>query len=72
LRKLNNNAKLSILKDNDNQKCVLIYGAGDAGVQLSSALEHTVEYKPVGFVDDSLSLQNFQIRGLRIYAILPP
>jgi FlaA1/EpsC-like NDP-sugar epimerase len=28
-----------------------------------------VEYKPVGFIDDSLALRNSQIRGLRIYAI---
>ncbi|AYQ56969.1 Polysaccharide biosynthesis protein CapD [Bathymodiolus thermophilus thioautotrophic gill symbiont] len=65
---LSNNFKLSIFTDS-NQKCVLIYGAGNAGVQLSSALEHTVEYKPVGFIDDSLELQNSQIRGLRIHAI---
>lgn len=52
----------------NRQKNVLIYGAGDAGVQLSSALEHTAEYKPVGFIDDSLKLQNSQIRGLRIHA----
>jgi FlaA1/EpsC-like NDP-sugar epimerase len=65
---LSNNFK-PFLEDDSNQKCVLIYGAGNAGVQLSSALEHTVEYKPVGFIDDSLALQNSQIRGLRIYAI---
>lgn len=63
------NSGLTRLKDNqnNNQKRVLIYGAGDAGVQLSSALEHTTEYKPVGFIDDSQELQGSQIRGLRIY-----
>ncbi len=65
---LSNNFK-PFLEDDSNQKCVLIYGAGNAGVQLSSALEHTVEYKPVGFIDDSPELQTAQIRGLRIYAI---
>ncbi|SFV89197.1 UDP-N-acetylglucosamine 4,6-dehydratase [hydrothermal vent metagenome] len=64
------NSGLARLKVNQNnsQKRVLIYGAGDAGVQLSSALEHTAEYKPVGFIDDSQELQGSQIRGLRIYA----
>jgi len=64
------NSGLERLKgnQNNNQKRVLIYGAGDAGVQLSSALEHTAEYTPVGFIDDFQELQGSQIRGLRIYA----
>jgi FlaA1/EpsC-like NDP-sugar epimerase len=33
-----------------------------------SALEHTFEYKPVGFIDNSLELEGSQIRGLRIYS----
>ncbi|SMM98535.1 UDP-N-acetylglucosamine 4,6-dehydratase [uncultured Candidatus Thioglobus sp.] len=67
---LDESSKLSLLKEgiNANQKRVLIYGAGKAGVQLSSALEHTSEYNPVGFIDDSAELQGSQIRGLRIYA----
>ncbi|MBA5247982.1 MAG: polysaccharide biosynthesis protein [Gammaproteobacteria bacterium] len=67
---LGRNSGLAHLKDNlNNQKRVLIYGAGDAGVQLSSALEHTAEYRLVGFIDDSQALQGSQIRGLRIYAL---
>jgi len=67
---LNGSLQLYFLKDNTDiiRKHVLIYGAGDAGVQLSAALEHTSEYKPVGFIDDSLELQGSQIRGLRIYS----
>ena len=52
---------------NDNKKRVLVYGAGDAGVQLVSALEHSGEYRPVGFIDDSKELQGHQIRGLTVY-----
>jgi FlaA1/EpsC-like NDP-sugar epimerase len=48
-------------------KKVIIYGAGDAGVQLVSALQHSSEYNPVGFIDDSKELQGNQIRGLTIY-----
>jgi FlaA1/EpsC-like NDP-sugar epimerase len=47
----------------------LIYGAGDAGVQLSSALKHSSEFKPVGFIDDDKDLQGNQIRGLNIYSL---
>ena len=50
-------------------KKVLVYGAGDAGIQLVSALSHSSEYNPVGFIDDSNELQGNQIRGLNIYSI---
>jgi FlaA1/EpsC-like NDP-sugar epimerase len=50
-------------------KKVLVYGAGDAGIQLVSALSHSSEYNPVGFIDDSNELQGNQIRGLNIYSV---
>ncbi len=52
-----------------NCKKVLVYGAGDAGIQLVSALAHSSEYNPVGFVDDSKELQGNQIIGLDVYSI---
>ncbi|WP_428087104.1 polysaccharide biosynthesis protein [Candidatus Thioglobus sp.] len=52
-----------------DKKRVLIYGAGDAGIQLISALEHSSEYKPVGFIDDSKALQGHQIKGLKVYSL---
>jgi FlaA1/EpsC-like NDP-sugar epimerase len=55
--------------NNTNQSRVLVYGAGDAGVQLISALEHSGEFLPVGFIDDSKNLQGRQISGLNIYSI---
>ncbi len=54
---------------NDNKKQVLVYGAGDAGVQLVSALEYSREYHPVGLIDDSKELQGNHIRGLCVYSI---
>jgi len=50
-------------------KTALVYGAGDAGIQLASALEYSVEYKLVGFIDDSKELQGNQIRGLDVYSV---
>ena len=50
-------------------KKVLVYGAGDAGIQLVSALSHSSEYNPVGFVDDLKELQGNQITGLNVYSI---
>ena len=52
-----------------NCKKVLVYGAGDAGIQLVSALVHSSEYKPVGFIDDLKELQGHQITGLNVYSI---
>ena len=54
---------------NSQHKRVLIYGAGDAGIQLISALMYSKEYHPVGFIDDSKELQGSQIRGLDIHSI---
>ncbi len=56
-------------KSNDNKQRVLVYGAGDAGIQLVSALEHSSEYHPVGLIDDSTELQGNQIRGLKVFSI---
>jgi len=56
-------------KSQGDKKRVLVYGAGDAGVQLVSALSHSSEYNPVGFIDDSNELQGNQIRGLNIYSV---
>ena len=50
-------------------KKVLVYGAGDTGIQLVSALSHSSECNPVGFIDDSDELQGNQIRGLNIYSV---
>jgi FlaA1/EpsC-like NDP-sugar epimerase len=46
-----------------------VYGAGDAGIQLVSALEYSKEYHPVGLIDDSKELQGNQIRGLDVYSV---
>ena len=67
---LRSNFKLSLRNINNrgNQKRALIYGAGDAGIQLSSALEHSSEFSPVGFIDDAKDLHGSNIRGLNIYS----
>lgn len=49
------------------KKNVLIYGAGSAGVQLASALEHGREFRPIAFIDDDSLLHKSKINGLRIY-----
>ena len=43
------------------KKKVLVYGAGDAGRQLVTALENSIEFKVVGFLDDNNQLHK-QVR----------
>tara|TARA_B100000767_G_scaffold211120_1_gene198188 strand:- start:719 stop:2620 length:1902 start_codon:yes stop_codon:yes gene_type:complete len=61
-KNFNNNNQLGI------KKRVLVYGSGDAGVQLVGALSHSYEYNPIGFVDDSEELQGTNIWGLVVYS----
>jgi len=49
-------------------KNVLIYGAGSAGRQLSSALTQSKEYKPVAFIDDDIKMYHQSINGLEVYS----
>jgi len=67
---LSGNFKLAVFnaQNKNNQKRALVYGAGDAGIQLSSALEHSSEFNPVGFIDDAKELHGKNIRGLNIYS----
>ncbi|MBT3872763.1 MAG: polysaccharide biosynthesis protein [Flavobacteriaceae bacterium] len=51
-----------------SRKRILVYGAGNAGIQLVGALTHSYEYNPVGFIDDSNELQGNYIVGLSIYS----
>ena len=55
-------------KADDNSNKVLIYGAGEAGIQLAGALKHSFEYTPVGFIDDLKELQGNYIGGLEVYS----
>ena len=45
---------------------VVIYGAGAAGRQLSSALRYSRELKPVAFVDEDKSLQGNFLNGIKV------
>jgi FlaA1/EpsC-like NDP-sugar epimerase len=58
-----NHTKLGLKSKN-----VLIYGAGDAGIQLVGALSHTNQYNLVGFIDDSGELYGIHICGLQVYS----
>jgi FlaA1/EpsC-like NDP-sugar epimerase len=47
-------------------KKVIIYGAGESGRQLLTALHHGDQYRAVVFVDDDLRMQRSVINGLQV------
>ena len=49
-----------------SKRPVIIYGAGEAGLQLLTALSHGREYLPVALVDDDEKLHNMMVGGLRV------
>lgn len=54
-------------KKNKNSQ-IIIYGAGEAGMQLSGALNYSSRLQPVAFIDDDKSKHKQQLNGLRVYA----
>jgi FlaA1/EpsC-like NDP-sugar epimerase len=60
------NQYLKILKRVSRRK-VLIYGAGQAGMELAGALRNSLEMQVIGFLDDDLSLYGHTINGYRIF-----
>ena len=51
-----------------NKTHVLIYGAGSAGRQLSTALKESKEYKPVAFIDDANEINQQSINGMKVFS----
>ncbi|MDW5443914.1 nucleoside-diphosphate sugar epimerase/dehydratase [Polaromonas sp. SM01] len=47
---------------------LLIYGAGSAGVQIADAIATSHEFKLLGFIDDSPTLQGLTINHVPVYA----
>ncbi len=47
---------------------VLVYGAGNAGKQLVSALRSGSHIEPIAFIDDDPNIKSANIDGLKVYA----
>lgn len=61
-------AKINKLMEKNTKKNILIYGAGDAGVQLAKALEYDGYINVAGFIDDDKELHGKYILGLNVYS----
>ncbi len=47
---------------------VAIYGAGEAGARLSTALLTTRAFDPLAFIDDNKNLQGRMVNGIKVFA----
>jgi FlaA1/EpsC-like NDP-sugar epimerase len=59
---------LTRITENRDKRNVIIYGAGLAGRQLADALNQSIEYLPIGFIDDSSELNRQSINGLIVFS----
>nr|WP_040616470.1 nucleoside-diphosphate sugar epimerase/dehydratase [Oceanicola granulosus] len=62
------NVLIDVYRRGSNRKRVLIYGAGQTGVQLANALRTDDALEPVAFVDDNPTLQRLMVAGLPVLA----
>ena len=60
---------LFFIKDDKKVKNVIIYGAGNAGMQLISALKHSSKYNLICFIDDFAKLQGNIVGGLQVHSL---
>jgi FlaA1/EpsC-like NDP-sugar epimerase len=54
------------LSDRLSEKRVVIYGAGEAGIQLASALRVSKEMHPIAFIDSNSSLHGTYLGGVKV------
>ncbi len=50
------------------KKQVIVYGAGAAGTQTAKALQASIEYVPVAFVDNNKDIQGWEVLGVKVYS----
>lgn len=54
-------------KNRDPGSLVAIYGAGEAGAKLATAMRVSGKYRPVCFFDDRKTLDNRNVAGLKVF-----
>jgi FlaA1/EpsC-like NDP-sugar epimerase len=57
---------LWVLRQGQKKRRVLIYGAGNTGMQLAAALRAHKSLVPVGFIDDNPALHSVTVAGLKV------
>jgi len=54
--------------NNVKKEAVLVYGAGNQGIALTSALNNSDQYRAVAFLDDNNKKQKMSIQGLKVHS----
>jgi len=54
--------------NNAKKEAVLVYGAGNQGIALTSALNNSDQYRAVAFLDDNRKKQKMLIQGLKVHS----
>ncbi len=54
--------------NNTKKEPVLIYGAGNQGIELASALTNSNKYRALAFLDDNLKKQKMLLQGLKVHS----
>tara|TARA_B100001250_G_scaffold143324_1_gene122653 strand:+ start:12819 stop:14513 length:1695 start_codon:yes stop_codon:yes gene_type:complete len=60
-------ARWILIQRSKEYSCVVIYGAGSAGIQLEAAMKYNSEIKVIAFIDDDQSMHGRYIEGIKIY-----
>ena len=60
-------ARNILRRNTSDSKNVLIYGAGNAGIRLGSAIQNDPAIKINGFIDDSKEKQGLYYEGIKIF-----
>ena len=52
--------------DADQQEPVIVFGAGEAGLQIVKSMQRSGPYRPVAVLDDNRDLRNLIVKGVRV------
>ena len=60
-------ARLFLHQRRNDREPVIVYGAGEGGARLTSALINSSDFFPVALVDDSVLKQGIHVNGVEVY-----
>ena len=52
--------------DAEQQEPVIVFGAGEAGLQIVKSMQRSGPYRPVAVLDDNPDLQNLRVKGVAV------
>ena len=61
-------ARWIVTPHNNSKQPVVIYGAGEAGVQLAAVLTMGTQLSPIAYIDEKHSLQGATVAGVRVFS----